>query len=149
MSLSFADGDFAASSQVEHIRNPALEADILRTRRANLARIQKRLFIYDKNKIDQEQVNEVLGSGKDMGAIGIDVQDSGDLNQLFKEVQTPNIPDALLQFANEPEETVLKNSGVLETPFAGAETATESEIQQMNQTPVSYTHLTLPTNREV
>ena len=118
-------------SQVEHIRNPALEADILRTRRANLARIQKRLFIYDKNKIDQEQVNEVLGSGKDMEAIGIDVQDSGDLNQLFKEVQTPNIPDALLQFANEPEETVLKNSGVLETPFAGAETATESEIQQM------------------
>lgn len=125
-----ADNPFGIS-QVEHIRNPAVEADILRSRRANLARIQKRFFMYDKNKIDQEQVNAALQSDQDMEAIGVDIQDGGDLNRLFREVQTPNIPDALLQFAQEPEETVLKNSGVLETPFTGADTATESEIQQM------------------
>ena len=125
-----ADNPFGIS-QVEHIRNPAVEADILRSRRANLARIQKRFFMYDKNKIDQQQVDDALKSDQDMEAIGVDIQDGGDLNRLFKEVQTPNVPDALLQFASEPEETVLKNSGVLETPFAGADTATESEIQQM------------------
>lgn len=125
-----ADNPFGIS-QVEHIRNPAVEADILRSRRANLARTQKRFFMYDKNKIDQEQVKNALQSNQDMEAIGVDIQDGGDLNRLFKEVQTPNVPDALLQFASEPEETVLKNSGVLETPFAGADTATESEIQQM------------------
>ncbi len=125
-----ADSPFGIS-QVEHIRNPALEADILRSRRANLARTQKRFFMYDKNKIDQDQVSNALKSDQDMEAIGVDVQDGGDLSRLFKEVQTPNVPEALLQFAAEPEETVLKNSGILETPFTGADTATESEIQQM------------------
>ncbi|MCW7555535.1 hypothetical protein NX722_23510 [Endozoicomonas gorgoniicola] len=117
-------------SQVEHIRIPALEADILRTRRSNLARDQKRLMLYDKNKIEETDVNNALRSKNTTEAVGMDVQDDADISRIFKEVQTANLPDALLQFANQPADDVRENSGVSEVPFGGAETATESENQQ-------------------
>ena len=118
-------------SQIEHIRIPALEADILRTRRSNMAREQKRILAYDKNKVEQSDVNTALKSKKAIEAVGIDVQDDSDISRLFKEVQTANLPDALLQFANQPADDVRDNSGVAERPFGGSETATESENQMM------------------
>ena len=118
-------------SQVEHTRNPAIEGDIMHTRFANLSREQKRAWIYDKNKIDQQQVNDFLASKKSLGALGMDVQDGEDLSRIFKDMQTVNIPDSLLNAATLAEDTVRKNSGVAETPFGGTETATESENQMM------------------
>ena len=118
-------------SQVEHIRNPALEGDMLHTRFANLSREQKRAWLYDKNKIDQQQVDDFLNGKKSLGAIGLDVQDGEDLSRVFKDMQSINIPDSLLNAAMMSEDIVRKNSGVAETPFGGTETATESENQMM------------------
>ena len=118
-------------SQVEHIRNPSIEGDMMHTRFANLSREQKRAWIYDKNKVDQQQVDDFLASKKTLGAIGMDVQDGEDLSRIFKDMQTVNIPDSILNAATLAEETVRKNSGVAETPFGGTETATESENQMM------------------
>ena len=118
-------------SQVEHIRNPALESDMMHTRFANLSREQKRAWLYDKNKVDQQQVDDFLNGKKSLGGIGLDVQDGEDLSRVFKDVQTINIPDNLLNAATLSEDIVRKNSGVAETPFGGTETATESENQMM------------------
>ena len=118
-------------SQVEHIRNPSIEGDMMHSRFANLSREQKRLWVYDKNKADAQQVDDFLASKKTLGAIGMDVQDGEDLSRIFKDMQTVNIPDSILNAATLAEETVRKNSGVAETPFGGTETATESENQMM------------------
>lgn len=118
-------------SQIEHIRIPALEADVMRTRRANIARKQTRFMAYDKNKVEKDDVDAALNSEEPLEAIGIDVQDDADISRLFKEVQSAGVPDELLRYAKEPEEDVRQNSGVQETPFTGADTATESEIQRM------------------
>lgn len=125
-----ADHPFGVS-QVEHIRNPALESDILRTRFANQTAKQKRFLAYDKNKVDPGSVEEALTSNKTLEAIGLDVQDGMDMSRLFKDMQTGNLPDTILNAASQAEETVRKNSGVAETPFGGTETATESENQMM------------------
>ena len=118
-------------SQVEHIRNPALESDMMHTRFANLSREQKRLWIYDKNKVDQQQVDDAINGKQSLAALGMDVQDGEDLTRIFKDIQTSNIPDSLLNAATLSEDIVRKNSGVSETPFGGTETATESENQMM------------------
>ena len=118
-------------SQVEHTRNPAIEGDMMHTRFANLSREQKRLWLYDKNKADGQQIDDFLSSKKTVGAVGMDVQDGEDLSRVFKDMQNINIPDTMLNAATLAEETVRKNSGVAETPFGGTETATESENQMM------------------
>ena len=118
-------------SQIEHIRIPALEADILRTRRADIVDSQKRLILYDKNKISQTDVESAIDSKKPIAAIGVDIQENGDPGRLFTEVQTAGVPDELLRYYSEPEQDVRQNSGIQDTPFTGADTATESEIQRM------------------
>lgn len=118
-------------SQVEHIRNPAMEGDMLHTRFINLSREQKRVWLYDKNKVDKQQMDDFLSSKKSLGALGMDVQDGEDLSRVFKDMQSINIPDSLLNAATLSEDIVRKNSGVSETPFGGTETATESENQMM------------------
>lgn len=118
-------------SQVEHIRNPALESDMMHTRFANLSREQKRLWLYDKNKVDQQHVDDAINGKQSLAALGMDVQDGEDLARIFKDIQTSNIPDSLLNAATISEDIVRKNSGVAETPFGGTETATESENQMM------------------
>ncbi len=118
-------------SQVEHIRNPALESDMMHTRFANQSREQKRLWVYDKNKIEQSQVDDAINGKQSLAAMGMDVQDGEDLSRIFKDIQTVNIPDSLLNAATIAEDIVRKNSGVAETPFGGTETATESENQMM------------------
>lgn len=118
-------------SQVEHIRNPALESDMMHTRFANQSREQKRLWVYDKNKVEQSQVDDAINGKQSLAAMGMDVQDGEDLSRIFKDIQTVNIPDSLLNAATIAEDIVRKNSGVAETPFGGTETATESENQMM------------------
>ncbi len=118
-------------SQVEHIRNPALESDMMHTRFANLSREQKRIWLYDKNKVEQSQVDDAINGKQSLAALGMDVQDGEDLSRIFKDIQTSNIPESLLNAATLSEDIVRKNSGVAETPFGGTETATESENQMM------------------
>lgn len=118
-------------SQVEHIRNPALESDMMHTRFANLSREQKRIWLYDKIKLKQEDVDDAINGKQSLAALGVDVQDGEDLSRIFKDIQTVNIPDSLLTAATLSEDIVRKNSGVAETPFGGTETATESENQMM------------------
>ena len=118
-------------SQVEHIRNPALESDMMHTRFANQSREQKRLWVYDKNKVEQSQIDDAINGKQSLAAMGMDVQDGEDLSRIFKDIQTVNIPDSLLNAATIAEDIVRKNSGVAETPFGGTETATESENQMM------------------
>jgi hypothetical protein len=119
-------------SAVEHIRLPALEADILRTRRSNLARKQKRILAYNKDKLDSDEVETALNSDEDIVSIGFtpSEDDKPNISSFFSEIQTAGPPDALLQFSKEPEDDARKISGVSEIPFGGADTATESENQQ-------------------
>ncbi|OQX39845.1 MAG: hypothetical protein B0D91_00735 [Oceanospirillales bacterium LUC14_002_19_P2] len=126
-----ASDDPFGISHIEHIRNPAIEADVMRSRRANLSRNQKRFMVYDKDTVSTTQMDEALGSDRDLEAIGVDLEDSKTLAQAVTEVQTPGVPDELLRYQPFAEDDVRKNSGIAETPFGGAETATESENQQM------------------
>ncbi len=118
-------------SQVEHTRTPALASDMLFTRFTNMSREQKRAWLYDKNKVDGQHVDDFLDDKRSLGALGVDVQDGEDLSRIFKDMQSINIPDGLLNAATLNEDIVRKNSGVAETPFGGTETATESENQMM------------------
>ena len=121
-------------SHIEHIRNPAVEADVMRSRRADLSAQQKRLWAYNKGLITQEQMDEVLSSERDLEAVGVEIDSDNErftLDNAVKEIQTPGVPDELMRYQPHAEDDVRKNSGIAETPFGGAETATESENQQM------------------
>ncbi|WP_448215296.1 hypothetical protein [Endozoicomonas sp. 2B-B] len=121
-------------SHIEHIRNPAIEADTMRSRRADIAAGQKKLWAYNKNMIDPDQMEAVLSNDKKLDAVGVDIDSDNDranLDNAVKEIQTAGVPDELLRYQPFAEDDVRKNSGIAETPFGGAETATESENQQM------------------
>ncbi|PJE79658.1 hypothetical protein CI610_01372 [invertebrate metagenome] len=118
-------------SQVDHIKNPAVEGDAMRSRFANLSRNQKRLWVYNNNSMDQDQIDTVINGKESLAALGLKLEEGVDLSRVIKDIQTVNIPDSLLTAATLSEDTVRKNSGVSETPFGGTETATESENQMM------------------
>jgi len=115
-------------SQVEHIRNPALEADKLRTRMANLTRQLKLVWLYRKGKIDQDQLSQAMKSPEAM-PVGVDLQEDEDFSKFFKELKPNQIPKELYEQMGRNEDDVRKIEGISETPFGGAETATESENQ--------------------
>ena len=113
-------------SQVEHIRNQAMEADKLRTRQANITRQIKRIPWYKKGRIDPAQLDAALKSD-DMTAVGLDIQDNEKSSELFGELPIPNVhPDIYKQYIV-AEEGVDKTSGVSAGPGGGSDTATESE----------------------
>lgn len=113
-------------SQVEHIRNTGVEADKTRTRMANLLRQFKRILWYRKGRVDPLQVDAAIKS-PDAGTVGLDINEGEKPESLFGELATP-APSAELYKAHAIfEDDVRKTSGVSETPWGGAGTATESE----------------------
>lgn len=115
-------------SQIEHIRTPAVEADKLRTRAANLTRQVKIVLLYQKGRIDQDQLTAAMRS-PEASAVGVDAQDGEDWQKLFKEIQPAKIPREIYEQITQAKDDVRNVSGVSEMPFGGAETATESENQ--------------------
>lgn len=114
-------------SQIEHVRNQATEVDGLRTRVANLTRQLKRIFIYDKQSgVDDDKIRAALAMN-DFAFLGLDVADGEELSNLFHEFPVPAIRSELFQQIAQAEEDVRKTTGISETPWGGAGTATESE----------------------
>lgn len=115
-------------SQIEHIKNQAVEVDKLRSRAANLTRQLKVVLLYQKGKIDHDQLTQALRSPEAV-PVGVSLQDGDDWQKLFKEVQPAKLPREIYDQITQAEEDVRKTTGISETPFGGAETATESENQ--------------------
>jgi hypothetical protein len=115
-------------SQIEHVRNSALEADKLRTRQANITRQIKRIPWYRKGRgMDQDQLTQALQS-EDMTPVGIDFQEGEKVEQIFGELPIPQIsPDIYKQYLI-AEQGVDKTSGISDVPGGGADTATEAEF---------------------
>ncbi|MDH5643944.1 MAG: hypothetical protein OEY63_07055, partial [Gemmatimonadota bacterium] len=120
-------GNPRGTSQVDHIRNPSMEADKLRTRIANLTRQLKYVLLYQKGKVDSDQLTKALLSANPTEPVGVDVNDDDDWDKLFKRVEPTKIPPELYRAVSDAVETVRWTSGVSEQPFGGADTATESE----------------------
>lgn len=115
-------------SQIEHIRNPSMEADKTRTRLANMVRQTRRIPWYRKERLDPNQLTAAI-QGTSQEPVGLDIQDGEKPEDIFGELPLPR-PDAdLYQATKEAEETVRWTSGVSEVPFGGSDTATESENQ--------------------
>lgn len=117
-------------SQIEHIRNPSLEADKLRTRVANLTRQLKILLLFQKGRIDQDQLTAALRA-PEAAAVGVDMQEGESWEKLFKEIQPSKIPPEIYAQIAQAKDDIRNVSGISETPFGGAETATESENQMV------------------
>lgn len=122
-----ADHPFGIS-QVEHIRNPGVEADKLRTRMANLTRQLKRIPWYRKGRVDADQLADAY-KGPDAVPVGLDLQDEDDPAKLFGELPFPRVHGELFQGIEQARSDVAFVSGTPWVPFSGADTATESENQ--------------------
>lgn len=123
--MSISDDPFGIS-QVLHIRVQGVEIDKLRTRVANLTRQLKRVFMYDRTTITQPEIDAALARD-DFSFLGLSVPEGTSLKQLFEEFPMPAIRAELFQQIGQAEEDVRKTTGVSETPWGGAGTATESE----------------------
>jgi len=114
-------------SQVEHARNPALEADKLRTRQANITRQIKRIPWYNKNRVDQAQIEKAFQSD-DMVPIGLDIRESEKPENIFGELPIPSVHADIYKQYIVAEQSVNSVTGISDVPGGGAETATESEF---------------------
>lgn len=112
-------------SQVEHIRNQAVEGDKLRTRQANLTRQIKRIMVARKGMVDADQFQTAVKS-PDMGLVEMDLPDDFDRNRDIFELPMPRMNPELLQQQAAAESDIDKTSGISAVPFGGAATATES-----------------------
>lgn len=117
-------------SQVEHIRIPALEADKLRTRMANLTREQKTLLMYTAGVIDDDELKRAMKSPEGE-AVKVKKPEDVKWDEIFKVIQGSGIPREVYEQIKLAADDVRWISGVSEMPFGGAETATESENQSM------------------
>lgn len=115
-------------SQIEHIRNNAVEADKLRTRQANLTRQIKRIIGYKKGRLDEEQLRQAL-QGPDAGLVGLDIQDGEKWENLIYELPIPTIAPEIFQQSVAAEDNVYKTTGTPEMPFKPAPTATGTDSQ--------------------
>ncbi|MEJ1472153.1 MAG: hypothetical protein RPU59_13965 [Candidatus Sedimenticola sp. (ex Thyasira tokunagai)] len=115
-------------SQIEHVRNPAVEVDKLKTRVTNLTRQIKRIIAYDKGSgLDLDQIEEAVKK-PDFAFLGVNKPEAvKNLAELFSELPMPRVHPELFREISEGEETVRQNTGVSEIPFGGADTATESD----------------------
>lgn len=115
-------------SQIEHVRNQAVEADKLRTRQANMTRQLRRVVWYNKNRTDGKQVEDALNaSDGNIKAVGLDIQDNEKPEQIFGELPLPTIHPEIYRQYTVAEADVDKTSGVSDVPGGGADTATEAE----------------------
>lgn len=113
-------------SQIEHIRNPSMEADKTRTRLANQVRQARRIPWYRKGKVDSDQLLGAL-NGTSGDPVGLDMQDGDKPADLFGELPVPRVDADLYSAAKDAEDTIRWTSGITEIPQSGAGTATESE----------------------
>ncbi|MDH5548062.1 MAG: hypothetical protein OEZ43_20990 [Gammaproteobacteria bacterium] len=118
-------------SQVEHIRNPAGEADKTRTRAANWVRELRRIPWFNKRFESLEEALSVAYNSGRTTPIGLDIDDDTPPEKLFGEIPTPNIHPEIFQGEARAKEDVREISGIAERPSKGADTATEAEV--MNQ----------------
>ena len=123
-----ADDPFGVAL-VEHIRNPAQEADKIRTRQANLTRQIKRIIGFDQRSgLTEENLLTALHKDKDFAVVGLPISgDMKDTKQMFFELPTPSIPVELFKQESLAVNTAREIAGVSETPYGGADSATESE----------------------
>jgi hypothetical protein len=110
-------------SQIEHIRNPALEADKIRTRQANRVRVNKDIWVAPRGALDLEQVRRAQNS-PDLSIVEMDMPDGFKLSDL-QLLTSPNIPVDLYKQESLAQDTVRNTSGISDIPFGGS-TATES-----------------------
>jgi hypothetical protein len=115
-------------SQLEHVRNQAVEMDKLRTRAANLTRQLKMIVLYQKGKIDQDQLRQAINSS-DTEPVGVDFQDGDDWKNLFQQINLSGIPKEIYQQIAAAANDINETSGIPGEPLAGADTATESDNQ--------------------
>lgn len=113
-------------SQVEHTRNPAVEADKLRTRMANLTRQLKRIPWARKGRVDADQLTRAFAK-PDAEPVLLDIQENEDPAKLFGELPFPIVHTELFAGIQQARDDIRWASGVSEVPFGGASTATESE----------------------
>ena len=114
-------------SQIEHVRNQAMEADKLRTRQANLTRQIKRIPWVNKNRVDVEQFKLAMKSD-DLEPVFLNLQEGEKPDQVMGELPLPNtVPADVYQQYKVAEAGVDKTTGVSDVPGGGADTATEAE----------------------
>ena len=115
-------------SQIEHVRNQALEADKLRTRAANLTRQIKRIPWANKNRVDVEQFKLAI-KGDDMEPVLLNLQEGEKPEQVFGELPLPTtVPTDIYKQYLVAEQDVDKTTGESAVPGGGADTATEAEF---------------------
>lgn len=113
-------------SQVEHIRIPSEEADKIRTRQANATRQLKTILLYQKGRIDDDQLNEALNNPNGR-PVGVEVRDDERWEDIFKEINLYKLDPSLATIAQQAADDVRWISGVSEVPWGGAGSATESD----------------------
>ena len=115
-------------SQIEHVRNQALEADKLRTRQANLTRQIKRIPWVNKNRLVSEDQFRQAIQGDDLEPVLLNFQEGEKPDQIFGELPIPtSVPTDVYKQYLIAEEGVDKTTGVSAVPGGGADTATEAE----------------------
>lgn len=114
-------------SQIEHARNQAMEADKLRTRQANITRHIKRIPWFNKNRVDQQQVQQAFQSD-DMTPVGLDIREGEKPEQIFGDLPMPKVDADIYKQYIIAEQGVDKTTGVSDVPGGGADTATEAEF---------------------
>jgi hypothetical protein len=114
-------------SQVLHARVPAVEADKLRTRMANLTRQIKRIMVLDENSgLTAEDLRTALRA-PDFSIAALKNSLGVDLDKVLKELPTPAVRPELFGGIQQATTDVMDSAGVPEGPYSGADTATESE----------------------
>lgn len=112
-------------SQIEHIRNPAIEADKLRTRKANITRQIKAIDLIRSGMVDMDELRRAYQS-PDRSVVEMALPDDFDRSRDIIQLQTPSVPADLYRQESDAQDTVRMTSGVSDIPFGGS-TATSSE----------------------
>ncbi len=113
-------------SQVEHIRNTAVEADKTRTRLANMVRQTRRIPWYLKGRVDPAQLQAAM-NGTSGDPVGLDLQEGEKAEQVMGELPIPAPDPDLYKAAEMAADDIRWTSGISEVPYGGASTATESQ----------------------
>jgi hypothetical protein len=122
-----AQEDASGISQIEHIRGLAAEIDVLRSRIANMTALLKRVFLYEKGRVSQEEIDAAL-EARDFSFIGITrKEETEDLTKLFHEFPLPAVRAEFYKLSGVAASDVTQVSGVQEDPWAGGSSATEAE----------------------
>jgi hypothetical protein len=114
-------------SQVAHIRNPAVQADVLSSRIDTQTLGQKRIFAFDSSSgLDEEQIRKAMAA-PDFGVVKIANAMGADLQKALVELPMQHPTAEAFQGIERGKADVSATSGVSDIPYGGANTATESQ----------------------